>query len=111
MDTSRYYIKHFWLEYLSAVIEILPYTLETSLITTTVLLVLANILKFNVEGMRINFFLLVISHIVYALGLEKLHIALVAFYAFSVYVLRVYEVPLSKGNIGYRKMNLGHTAF
>jgi hypothetical protein len=111
MDTSRYYVKYFWFEYLSVMIQLIPYTLETCFITTTTLTILVSLLKYKIEGMRINFLLLVLCHMVYALELTTLHILMVCLYFYTIYLFRVYEVPFSRGNIGYRKMNLGHTSF
>jgi hypothetical protein len=111
MDTSRYTIKHFHLEYLSAAVSLLPYTLETSLITTSLLLIAATVLKHHVEGFRVNFLVLAMAQLSYMLGLSVLHVLLVAVYILSVYKFRVYEVPLSKNNIGYRRVNLGHASF
>ena len=110
MNLSRYRQKHFWLEFTVLAVQLIPYFANVNAHVIHLCTISLSIAKFRVEGLRPNALLFIAAYLWFTLiGDGVVHLLLLASFFYVTLKLRVYDIPYTKQNIGYRKVHLGET--
>lgn len=90
--------------------QLLPYLITIDLVLVSLGSLLLAIAKFRVEGLRLNFPLLLIGYLCYGvLGTGITHLSMLTAFLYLTFKFRVYGIPSTKQHVGYKLVQLSHS--